>query len=55
MNLMEVDSLSSDRVNYENEKGQGETYWNYSVIANLYWLTITITVISASSFENCLM
>lgn len=51
MSLVEMDSLFSGRIYYENEK-VGETYLNYSVPANHYWLIITITKISASPFEN---
>lgn len=43
MNLMEMDSLLSDRIYYGNEKDQGKTYLNYSVTENHYWLTIPIT------------
>ena len=52
MSLVEIDSLFSDRIYYENEKVQGNTYLNYSGPENRYWLTITITIISASPFEN---
>lgn len=53
MNLIEMDSLLSNRIYYGNEKDQGKTYLNYSVTENHYWLTIPITVISAALFENC--
>lgn len=53
MNLMEMDSLLSDRIYYGNEKDQEKTYLNDSVTENHSWLTIPIKIISAALFENC--